>query len=106
MILSAALARLLKAAGCLLVVCVASAATGPSQQTASAPRFRAIAFYTGTSDLAHVSFVREANRWLPEVARTHNLANKTNKELSSTFSEGDQNALITNALLWLGDRSR
>ena len=32
--------------------------------------------------------------------------NKTNKELSSTFSEGAQNALITNALLWLGDRSR
>ena len=32
--------------------------------------------------------------------------NKTNKELSSTFLEGSQNALITNALLWLGDRSR
>ncbi len=32
--------------------------------------------------------------------------NKTNKELSSTFSEPAQNALITNALLWLGDPRR
>ena len=31
---------------------------------------------------------------------------KTNRQLSSTFSEAAQNELITRALLWLGDRSR
>jgi hypothetical protein len=31
---------------------------------------------------------------------------KTNRELSSTFAEPTQNTLITNALLWLGDRGR
>jgi len=33
--------------------------------------FKAIAFYTGVNDLAHISFVHEANRWFPELARTH-----------------------------------
>jgi len=36
-----------------------------------APRFHVIAFYTGAQDQAHISFVREANRWFPELARTH-----------------------------------
>ena len=93
MILPDARARRLKAAGCLLVLGLVWAVAGHSQETTSAPRFKVIAFYTGTSDLARVSFVREANR-------------KTNKELLSTFSESAQNTLITNALLWLGDRSR
>ena len=36
------------------------------------PRFSVLAFHAGTRDLAHVSFVEEANRWFPETARTHN----------------------------------
>jgi uncharacterized protein len=32
------------------------------------PRYRVIAFYTGRSDKAHVSFVGEANRWFPKMA--------------------------------------
>ena len=35
------------------------------------PKFKVIAFYTGKQDLAHISFVHEANRWLPVAAR-HN----------------------------------
>jgi hypothetical protein len=42
--------------------------------TQDAPRFKVVAFYTGVDDAAHVSFVREANRWLPDVARTHHFA--------------------------------
>jgi hypothetical protein len=38
----------------------------------SAPRFKVVAFYTGKNDLAHVSFVHEANRWFPRVAAQHN----------------------------------
>jgi hypothetical protein len=30
--------------------------------------FKVVAFYTGTSDLAHVSFIREAKEWFPKMA--------------------------------------
>jgi uncharacterized protein len=33
------------------------------------PKFRVLAFYTGKEDRAHISFVREANVWLPEAAK-------------------------------------
>ena len=36
------------------------------------PTFKAIAFYTGVNDQAHVSFCKEANKWFPEIAKTHN----------------------------------
>jgi hypothetical protein len=32
------------------------------------PKFKVIAFYTGTNDQAHVSFVHEANSWFAKVA--------------------------------------
>lgn len=32
------------------------------------PKFRAVAFYTGKNDRAHVSFVHEANRWFSKTA--------------------------------------
>lgn len=32
------------------------------------PKFKVIAFYTGRSDQAHISFVQEANRWFPKMA--------------------------------------
>lgn len=35
------------------------------------PLFRVIAFYTARQDAAHISFVHEANRWFPEMARQH-----------------------------------
>jgi len=30
--------------------------------------FKVIAFYTGKNDLAHISFVHEANKWFPQMA--------------------------------------
>jgi uncharacterized protein len=42
-----------------------------AEQRAAAARFKVIAFYTGAHDLAHISFVREANRWFPALGRTH-----------------------------------
>jgi hypothetical protein len=33
-----------------------------------------VAFYTGRSDSAHISFVQEANRWLPQMAAKYNFA--------------------------------
>ena len=39
---------------------------GPAQN--SAPEFNVLAFYTGRSDQAHISFVREANQWFSRTA--------------------------------------
>ncbi len=36
------------------------------------PCFKAVAFYTGINDQAHVSFCKEANTWFSETAQTHN----------------------------------
>jgi hypothetical protein len=41
---------------------------------AAAPRFKVIAFYTAKQDLAHISFVNEANRWFPKAALEHGFA--------------------------------
>ncbi len=35
----------------------------------SNPRFRVIAFYTARNDLAHISFVKEANDWFEDASR-------------------------------------
>ena len=42
-------------------------------QSAS-PAFKVIAFYTGKSDQAHISFVHEANQWFPRMARQANFS--------------------------------
>jgi uncharacterized protein len=39
-----------------------------------APLFKVIAFYTAKSDLAHISFVHEANKWFPEMASLYNFS--------------------------------
>lgn len=36
------------------------------------PRFKVIAFYTERNDLAHISFVHEANKWFPKMAVQYN----------------------------------
>ncbi len=33
--------------------------------------FKVIAFFTGKNDLAHISFVHEANKWFPEMAKKY-----------------------------------
>lgn len=38
-----------------------------SAQTAKS-KFKVIAFYTGKEDLAHISFMHEANKWFPQMA--------------------------------------
>lgn len=36
------------------------------------PKFKVIAFYTAKNDQAHISYVREANKWFPEMAAQYN----------------------------------
>lgn len=53
-----------------------------------APKFKVIAFYTGKNDLAHISFVHEANQWFPKMAKKYNFTYEatTNwSELNSNF---------------------
>ena len=39
---------------------------------AQSPKFHVIAFYTGRNDQAHISFMHEANRKFPELAKQYN----------------------------------
>ena len=52
----------------LLLLLGLSAWAAPTWAQGRQPVFRVIAFFTGRHDLAHVDFVREANRWFPQQA--------------------------------------
>nr|WP_249665304.1 ThuA domain-containing protein [Mucilaginibacter sp. Bleaf8] len=41
------------------------------------PCFKVIAFFTGKNDLAHVSYVQEANKWFPKMAKTYHFSYDT-----------------------------
>ncbi len=50
--------------------------------------FKVIAFYTAKEDLAHISFVHEANKWFPKIAAEYNFTyDSTNdwNNLNDTF---------------------
>jgi hypothetical protein len=53
---------------CLFFTQLASA----QKKTTVQPKFKVIAFYTGKEDQAHISFMHEANKWFPEMARKYN----------------------------------
>ena len=40
----------------------------------TAPAFRVIAFFTGKEDPAHLSFLREAERWFPAMAAKYHFS--------------------------------
>ena len=40
-----------------------------SVQITIAQKFKVLAFYTGKNDLAHISFVKEANTWFGQLAK-------------------------------------
>ena len=45
-----------------------------TQAQSHSPTFKVIAFYTAKNDLAHISFVHEANKWFPKIAAEYNFA--------------------------------
>src|SRR5437868_10154627 len=55
---------------CLSVIVALGFGIGCSTLEAQnpSPTFKVIAFYTGKSDQAHISFVREANQWFAKMA--------------------------------------
>jgi len=51
-----------------------------SQAQTQKPAFRVIAFFTARNDLAHISFVNEANKWFPEMGRKYNFTYDSTKD--------------------------
>lgn len=62
----------------LVLAFVAPSTLGRSRR----PAFRVLAFYTGKKDAAHISFVREANRWFPRTARRTGFAYEATSDWS------------------------
>ena len=66
------------------LICCCSALTANTAQ----PKFKVIGFVTGKKDDAHISFLREAERWFPQVAAKYNFGFDTTsnwQNLNSTF---------------------
>ena len=77
---------------CLACVCAVSTCA-----QIKPPRFKVIAFYTGKSDKAHISFIKEANQWFPRMAAEHGFAyDSTNgwENLNLDFLAGYQVVLF------------
>jgi len=51
------------------------------------PQFNVIAFYTERNDLAHISFVHEANKWFPKMATQHNFVYDSTNDWSKLNTE-------------------
>ena len=64
--------NLINRAMLLAVIFIMAVFTAISANAQSHKKFKVIAFYTGRSDLAHISFVHEANRWFPKIAKKYN----------------------------------
>jgi hypothetical protein len=52
---------------CALALLICSVLPAAAQE----PHFRVIAFFTGKQDAAHISFVRESERWFPAMAKKY-----------------------------------
>jgi uncharacterized protein len=53
-----------------IFLCIVPFISGIGQNVT--PKFKAIAFYTAKNDLAHISFVHEANRWFSKISASYN----------------------------------
>jgi hypothetical protein len=58
-----------------------------AKEDESTERFHVIAFYTGKEDLAHVSFVREANQWFAAAARDHHFSYEATQDWTRLTSD-------------------
>ncbi|HET6721095.1 MAG TPA: ThuA domain-containing protein, partial [Chitinophagaceae bacterium] len=56
----------------ILCSCLCFIANGYAQT--KPPIFKVIAFFAAKNDRAHISFVHEANRWFPEMAKLYNFS--------------------------------
>jgi hypothetical protein len=55
-------------------LCLATTPAYGGTQAPAAPQFKVLAFYNGTFDAAHISFVNQANQWFPQTAAQNNFS--------------------------------
>src|SRR5215467_13638868 len=58
----------------ILVILLAAGSIAFDAAQGNSKRFKVIAFYTERNDLAHISFVHEANKWFPKMAALYNFS--------------------------------
>jgi len=58
----------------LILLAVASVTFSHTPVQKASSKFKVIAFYTERNDLAHISFVHEANKWFPKMAAQDNFS--------------------------------
>jgi hypothetical protein len=51
------------------------------------PLFKVIGFYTAKEDLAHISFVHEANKWFPQIGALYNFSYDSTSNWSNLNEE-------------------
>ena len=64
----------------LIVCCVLCLNFIPGKAQSNSTPFHVIAFYTARNDQAHISFVHEANKWFPEMAKQYNFTYDSTKD--------------------------
>ncbi|MEP7257916.1 MAG: ThuA domain-containing protein [Flavitalea sp.] len=55
----------------LALICIVSISFSGTMAQSGSTKFKVIAFYTGREDQAHISFVKEASQWFPEIAERY-----------------------------------
>jgi hypothetical protein len=70
----------------LLLIYIPGSAT-MAQSKIRKPAFRVIAFYTGKNDMAHISYVQEANEWFSRMASRHNFVYETTNDWAKMNDE-------------------
>jgi hypothetical protein len=61
-----------QSAALLILTLLVTSARWSVRAESPQPDFKVLAFYTGKNDQAHISFVHEANRWFPKMAKQFN----------------------------------
>lgn len=63
----------------LIILCFSITLMGQKSKTS----FNVIAFYTAKNDLAHISFVHEANKWFPQMAKKYHFVYDSTNDWSN-----------------------
>ncbi len=71
----------------LIVLCSLSFCFSKSTAQRNKKTFHVIAFYTGRNDQAHISFMHEANKWFPEMAKKYNFTYDSTKNWNNMNAE-------------------
>jgi hypothetical protein len=58
----------------ILICCICFCFIINTNAQNKAPLFKVVAFYTAKNDLAHISFVHEANKWFPQMGALYNFS--------------------------------